>query len=108
MILQRAEVSIARAQNLNPMVNVTADLDEVDTKPDEYFTQFDVVCATNCTITQLKRINRVCRNHKVKFFAGDVWGALGYTFADLLEHEFAEYVRLCYKSDKFHGSVVYK
>ncbi|EZA51764.1 hypothetical protein DMN91_004446 [Ooceraea biroi] len=86
----RAEASLARAQNLNPMVNVTADVDKVDAKPDEYFTQFDVVCATHCTITQLKRINRVCRNHKVKFFAGDVWGALGYSFADLLEHEYAE------------------
>ncbi|XP_014482717.1 PREDICTED: SUMO-activating enzyme subunit 1 [Dinoponera quadriceps] len=86
----KAEASLPRAQNLNPMVNVNADTAKVDDKPDEYFGQFDVVCATHCTITQLKRINRVCREQKVKFFAGDVWGSLGYTFADLLEHEYAE------------------
>lgn len=76
------------------MVNVNADSGKVDDKPDEYFGQFNVVCATHCTITQLKRINRVCRKQKVKFFAGDVWGALGYIFIDLQEHEYGEYVSL--------------
>ncbi|KYQ46491.1 SUMO-activating enzyme subunit 1 [Trachymyrmex zeteki] len=86
----KAEASLPRAQNLNPMVNVNADSDKVDDKPDEYFGQFDVVCAMHCTITQLKRINRACRNQKVKFFAGDVWGGLGYVFIDLQEHEYVE------------------
>ncbi|TGZ51062.1 SUMO-activating enzyme subunit 1 [Temnothorax longispinosus] len=86
----KAEASLSRAQNLNPMVNINADSGKVDDKPDEYFGQFDVVCAMHCTITQLKRINRACRNQKVKFFAGDVWGALGYVFIDLQEHEYVE------------------
>ncbi|XP_050444782.1 SUMO-activating enzyme subunit 1 [Cataglyphis hispanica] len=86
----KAEASLSRAQNLNSMVNVNADSDKVDDKPDEYFGQFNVVCATHCTITQLKRINRACRKQKVKFFAGDVWGALGYVFIDLQEHEYGE------------------
>jgi len=90
--LQKAEASLSRAQNLNPMVNINADSDKVDDKPDEYFGQFDIVCAMHCTITQLKRINRVCRNQKVKFFAGDVWGALGYVFLDLQEHKYVECV----------------
>ncbi|XP_032673540.1 SUMO-activating enzyme subunit 1 [Odontomachus brunneus] len=86
----KAQASLPRAQSLNPMVIVNADTTNIDDKPDEYFGQFDVVCATHCTITQLKRINRACREQKVKFFAGDVWGSVGYTFADLLEHEYAE------------------
>lgn len=86
----RAEASLQRAQNLNTMVTVTADTANVDDKPDAYFSNFDVVCATQCTITQLKRINNVCRKHNVKFFTGDVWGALGYTFADLIVHEYVE------------------
>ncbi|KAL6265317.1 SUMO-activating enzyme subunit 1 [Pogonomyrmex barbatus] len=86
----KAEASLPRAQNLNPMVNVSADSGNIDDKPDEYFGQFDIVCAMHCTITQLKRINRACRNQKVKFFAGDVWGTIGYVFIDLQEHEYLE------------------
>lgn len=86
----RAEASLQRAQNLNSMVNIEADTSNIDDKPDTFFNNFDVVCATQCTITQLKRINEICRKHNVKFFCGDVWGAYGYTFADLIEHEFAE------------------
>ncbi|XP_034171757.2 SUMO1 activating enzyme subunit 1 [Osmia lignaria lignaria] len=86
----RAEASLQRAKNLNSMVNIEADTSNVDDKADTYFGNFDVVCATQCTITQLERINAACRKHKVKFFAGDVWGTLGYTFADLIVHEYAE------------------
>lgn len=92
--MQKAEASLPRAQNLNPMVNINADSGNIDDKPDEYFGKFDIVCAMHCTITQLKRINRVCRNKKIKFFAGDVWGALGYVFIDLQEHEYVECVYL--------------
>ncbi|XP_015429045.1 PREDICTED: SUMO-activating enzyme subunit 1 [Dufourea novaeangliae] len=86
----RAEASLQRAQNLNPMVNIEADTSNIDDKSDTFFSSFNVVCATQCTITQLKRINEICRKHNVKFFAGDVWGTLGYTFADLIVHEYAE------------------
>lgn len=86
----RAEASLQRAQNLNSMVTVEADTTNIDDKPNEYFSNFDVVCATQCTITQLKRINKICRKHKIKFFAGDVWGTFGYTFADLNKHEYVE------------------
>lgn len=79
-----------RAQSLNPMVNVEADTSNVDDKPDKYFSKFNVVCVTQCTITQIKRINEACRKHNTKFFSGDVWGSLGYTFADLMTHEYAE------------------
>ncbi|XP_053974789.1 SUMO-activating enzyme subunit 1 isoform X2 [Hylaeus volcanicus] len=86
----RAEASLQRAKNLNHMVNIEADTSKVEDKPDAYFCNFDVVCASECTITQMKRINKICRKHNVKFFAGDVWGTFGYTFADLKVHEYAE------------------
>ncbi|XP_011302205.1 SUMO-activating enzyme subunit 1 [Fopius arisanus] len=85
----RAQASVERSQNLNSMVEVTADDSNIDTKPDTFFRDFDVVCASECTITQLKRINAACRKYNIKFFAGDVWGMFGYTFEDLLTHEYA-------------------
>ncbi|XP_001607101.1 SUMO-activating enzyme subunit 1 [Nasonia vitripennis] len=86
----RAEASLQKAQNLNPMVQVIADPSNVDDKPDEYFKDFDVICLSECTIEQIKRINAICRKYNKKFFAGDVWGTFGFTFADLITHEFAE------------------
>ncbi|KAK2585054.1 hypothetical protein KPH14_008573 [Odynerus spinipes] len=58
----RAEVALFRLKDLNSMTNVEADTTNIDDKPDEYFNNFDVVCATECTITQLIRINRIWTN----------------------------------------------
>lgn len=74
------------------MVEVIADPSNVDEKPGEYFKDFDVICVTQCTTEQMKKINSFCRKYNKKFFAGDVWGTFGFTFADLITHEFAEYV----------------
>lgn len=41
----RAEASLERAQNLNPMVAVKADPENVESKPEEFFTHFDAVRA---------------------------------------------------------------
>ncbi|XP_051171243.1 SUMO-activating enzyme subunit 1 [Leptopilina boulardi] len=86
----RAEASLQRAQNLNPMVLVSADTSKVDDKPDEFFEDFDVICASECSVTQIKRLNKISRKQNIKFFVGDVWGMFGYTFADLGTHEFVE------------------
>ncbi|KDR15653.1 SUMO-activating enzyme subunit 1 [Zootermopsis nevadensis] len=88
----RAEASLSRAQQLNPMVQVTADSEDVADKPDTFFGDFDVICATECPVEQLIRINQVCREKSIKFFCCDVFGMFGYTFTDLQIHEYAEEV----------------
>ena len=72
------------------MVTVTSDAENVADKPADYFRQFDVICATCCQQQQLLRINGICREEKIKFYAGDVHGYYGYMFADLQEHTYAE------------------
>lgn len=72
------------------MVQVSVDTSRVQDKPDDYFGGFDVVVATECSLSELKRINTACRIRNVKFFCGDVFGMFGFTFADLQIHEFAE------------------
>lgn len=90
IIYQRAESSLHRAQQLNPMVEVRADVESSVNKSDQFFESFDVVCATNCTLSELLRIDDICRRHNIAFFAGDVFGYFGFMFADLHEHEYAE------------------
>ena len=72
------------------MVSVSADPSNVADKPDDFFRTFDVICATCCSEQQLLRLNDLCRENDSLFFAGDVFGYYGYSFADLNEHEFSE------------------
>uniref|UniRef100_A0A336LVJ4 CSON003510 protein n=1 Tax=Culicoides sonorensis TaxID=179676 RepID=A0A336LVJ4_CULSO len=77
----RAEASEKRAQALNPMVEVKVDIGNFAKMSDEYFKDFDVVCISEGKTEDLVP--------SVKFFAFDLWGMFGYSFADLKEHEFA-------------------
>ena len=97
-----------RLQVLNPNVSVKAEREGAEEKSDDYFTQFDVICATCCTTDTLVRnspksmvdtlarffpiqlrLDELCRSNGVKFFCGDVWGYYGYCFTDLNHHEYA-------------------
>lgn len=86
----RAESSLQRAQQLNPMVQVTADSEDISKKSDDFFKNFDLVVATDCSADQLIHMNDVCHANGVKFFAADVFGFYGYMFADLGEHKYVE------------------
>lgn len=86
----RAESSLLRAQQLNPMVELRADKETLANKPNDFFTSFDVVCIIGARTEDLLRIDGACREAGVKFFAADLWGMFGFSFADLQEHHFAE------------------
>ncbi|XP_064149957.1 SUMO-activating enzyme subunit 1 isoform X2 [Loxodonta africana] len=48
----RAEASLERAQNLNPMVDVKVDTENIEKKPESFFTQFDAVAPVlSCLLT---------------------------------------------------------
>jgi len=72
------------------MVNVVADTEDISAKSDDFFGDFDVVIGTCNTLAEYKRINTICRLKNVKFICGDVVGMYGYSFSDLLIHEFVE------------------
>merc|ERR1712126_101050 len=86
----RAESAVVRAQKLNPMVKITVDKESLASKGEEFFKDFHVVILTNTTEEQMIRISDICHKLGKKFFAGDVFGIYGYTFADLGEHDYAE------------------
>ncbi|XP_060982881.1 SUMO-activating enzyme subunit 1-like isoform X2 [Dama dama] len=86
----RAEASLERAQNLNPMVDVKVDTENIEKKPESFFAQFDAVCLTCCSRDVIVKVDQICHKNSIKFFTGDVFGYHGYTFANLGEHEFVE------------------
>lgn len=86
-----AEASQERARNLNPMVQVSVDTEDIANKPDNYFTEFDVVVIARCSNKeQLTRINEHCRRNNTLFYAGGLHGMFGYMFVDLNQHTFVE------------------
>ncbi len=72
------------------MVEVLVDTSHISSKSEEFFSNFDVVCATRIPTEESIRINEACRKHSVPFYSGDVFGFGGYFFVDLLDHEYAE------------------
>ncbi|XP_074521285.1 SUMO-activating enzyme subunit 1-like [Halichoeres trimaculatus] len=87
----RAIASLERAQNLNPMVEVHADSDRVENKPDDFFLQFDAVCLMGCSRDLMVRVDQLCSQHSIKVFCGHVYGYYGYMFCNLgREHSYVE------------------
>merc|ERR1712241_314850 len=86
----RAEASLERLKQRNPMVEITADKDNLDAKEKDFFSNFDVVIITNYPKDVTLKVNNYCRDLKIKFFAGDIFGYFGYSFMDLVKHDYVE------------------
>merc|ERR1712018_1117311 len=86
----RAEASLERLKQRNPMVEISADKDNLDAKEKDFFSAFDVVIITNYPKDVTLKVNNFCRDLKKKFFAGDIFGYFGYSFMDLVKHDYVE------------------
>ena len=86
----RAQASLERLKQRNPMVEVTADPDNLEVKEESFFKNFDVVIVTNYPKDVCLKVNKICRSNDIKFFAGDIFGFFGYSFMDLIKHEYVE------------------
>ncbi|XP_034115063.1 SUMO-activating enzyme subunit 1 [Drosophila albomicans] len=86
----RAEASLTRARALNPMVDISADTEPLKEKTADFFRQFDVVVINGQSNEELLRIDGICRELGVRFYATDVWGMFGFYFASLQKHSYVE------------------
>lgn len=75
-------------------MKLIADSDPLDTKDNDYFKDFTIVICTKLKTDEIIRISGWCRNSKVKFICGDVFGMFGYTISDFQQHEYYEYVNV--------------
>jgi len=79
----RSEVALKYVQSLNPMVCVKYDDSELEEKPKEWFSGYQVVCLANYDKQTMIRVNNICNELNIKFFAACNWGYFGFTFTDL-------------------------
>jgi len=88
----RAEASVTRSNDLNPMVDVVADKENIQEKSVEFFKNFDVVCLNDYPADVQIKVNEICHRLGIKFLSGNVFGYYGYMFQDLGQHKYMEEV----------------
>lgn len=82
-----------RAGKLNPMVQISAAPGCVKDKDETFYKGFSMIIATRLQSDELIAINQYCRQNGIQFICGDVFGMFGFSFSDLLEHEYYEEVK---------------
>jgi ubiquitin-like 1-activating enzyme E1 A len=84
----RAEAAAPQIRRLNPRVNVVVDTTpEAEVKSD-YYSQFDVIIATDLAPMRLGLINTMTRFYRKRFYAAGLHGMYGFIFSDLIEHDY--------------------
>ncbi len=75
------------------MVKIIADTEPLSTKLNDFYINFDLVCAIFYDDNeQLLRLNNICRQNNTKFICGQVFGINGFMFVDLNNYNYIWYV----------------
>lgn len=85
---KRVDAARPRVESLNPLVAIEAVPSYDEQSLVKLIEQVDVVCVTEDTRENIVRLNDTCRSMGKKFYAGGMYGLLGYIFCDLQDHEF--------------------
>jgi ubiquitin-like 1-activating enzyme E1 A len=75
-------------RNINPRIQLHVDVEDVQTKPLEFFARFDVIIATELDFETYTTINKACRMANRPFYAAGLHGFYGYIFVDPISHDF--------------------
>mmetsp|Transcript_61223 Transcript_61223/g.147355 ORF Transcript_61223/g.147355 Transcript_61223/m.147355 type:complete len:337 (-) Transcript_61223:381-1391(-) len=84
----RAEASVAKLQELNPLSGVTAAPGGPSSLTDVTIKAYHVVCLSGATNTERLRVDALCRKHSVSFFSADSFGLFASVFIDLGKHSY--------------------
>ncbi|XP_050307205.1 SUMO-activating enzyme subunit 1 [Anthonomus grandis grandis] len=85
-----AEEVLLKAQALNPLVTITADISDPTKKDAKFFEGFTIIIATRIKTDFLMKLDKICRASNVKLIFGDVFGSFGYSVTDFHEHDYHE------------------
>jgi ubiquitin-like 1-activating enzyme E1 A len=91
---QRAEAIEKRVFDLNPRVRIETLTQDIREQPQEFFDGYNIVCLIGYDLNTAKRINDICREKNIKFYAADTIGLFGYVFCDCQEHSYIEEIQV--------------
>ncbi|KAJ3080780.1 SUMO-activating enzyme subunit 1 [Quaeritorhiza haematococci] len=84
----KAEACRDRVIALNPRVKVHTISEHVTKQSDDFFRQFNIVFLCGADLDTIIRIDEICRNAGIKFWAAGTMGFFGYTFCDHGKHTY--------------------
>ncbi|TMW59974.1 hypothetical protein Poli38472_000016 [Pythium oligandrum] len=84
----RAEASLAKVRDLNPLVRVQSETTPLDQLPDTFVEQFTLVCLIGASEATELRFDALCRAHNIAFLTAHAFGFEGIMFADLGHHTY--------------------
>ncbi|KAL5543873.1 hypothetical protein UlMin_007657 [Ulmus minor] len=87
-----AEICCDSLKDFNPMVRVYVEKGDLSSFGGEFFSKFDVVVVSCCSLTAKKLTNEKCRklSKRVAFYAVDCRNSCGEVFVDLQLHRYSK------------------
>ncbi len=73
---------------MNPRVEIKVDTKSLDLVDTKFYQSFDMVCMTGCSPLDLVKVNKICHQNDIKFWASQIFGFHSFIFADLVKHDF--------------------
>ncbi|KAH9252377.1 hypothetical protein BASA81_009662 [Batrachochytrium salamandrivorans] len=84
----RAESVLPRVQQLNPRVEVKTETRPLETLPESFLANFDIISVIGASPNTIDKLNSIARANNIAFWSASVFGTCGYVFSDLQEHNY--------------------
>ncbi|KAL6075025.1 E1 ubiquitin-activating protein aos1 [Balamuthia mandrillaris] len=86
----RGEACLEKIKALNPKVEVRCEAVDLDSKTEEELCSYNVICLSNCSLSSMLRVDKICRKHKIPLFITDSFGYQAFIFSDLDRYVYIE------------------
>ncbi|PVU99554.1 hypothetical protein BB559_000618, partial [Furculomyces boomerangus] len=84
---KKSKCIVSELKGFNPTVNIISVPQESEYTA-QFFSDYDLVVASNSGMSEQVKINNVCREANIKFISANIFGLYGYIFCDLLDHDY--------------------
>ncbi|KAL6053853.1 E1 ubiquitin-activating protein aos1 [Balamuthia mandrillaris] len=86
----RGEACLEKIKALNPKVEVRCEAVDLDSMTEEVLCSYNVICLSNCSLSSMLRVDKICRKHKIPLFITDSFGYQAFIFSDLDRYVYIE------------------
>ncbi|PVU86744.1 hypothetical protein BB559_006418 [Furculomyces boomerangus] len=86
-VILKSKCIVSELKGFNPTVNIISVPQESEYTA-QFFSDYDLVVASNSGMSEQVKINNVCREANIKFISANIFGLYGYIFCDLLDHDY--------------------
>lgn len=86
----RLEAAKSRILDMNPRVQITLDTEDLESKPESFYSDFDLVLGTQLNHDEMIRLNKITRHFGIPLYMAGCNGLFAYVFVDLIQFDAQE------------------